>query len=357
MKLHLSARPRWAGYPLLLAFAILFACGTGNALAAAPAYNLTGKFISGPLSGGVRDPQNGTAYVTSMNMQTGVFSGHSEVDGIDFALNGVEKGTELNYTQSENGYVAHDHVPRLRVLANGHVGGDGSFEDGEFWMETGSGAGAKASKGRAYVTVLCNIFPAAPSTSTCTADVGSLEGTGPVPTGTVHFTTTTGTLQGDECSLQLAVGLGFVSSCTVGYTPAPETPEGVPLPVVGRYSGDSRYGPAEGTTSPGLPVPASSTEVTSNGSFTLPITNTGDETITGGVSVAVGGQSAVDASIHVTRFHVRAFRVVRLHLRLTRSARRKLHREHTLVVTVREKGSVAGKHLTRSFKVRLRRHR
>ena len=136
-------------------------------------------------------------------MQTGVFSGHSVVDGTSFALTGVEQGTSLEFVQSEGGYAAHDKVPKLSILPNGHVGGNGSFEAGKFWIEVQSKAAVKGGaeeepaegKPAAFVSVLCNIFPSAPSTSTCTADVGDLSSENhKTPTGTVTFTSTAGHL-------------------------------------------------------------------------------------------------------------------------------------------------------------------
>ncbi len=337
----------------------VFAGAASSALAAPPVYNLSGVFISGPLEKGVRSPQNGTAYVTSMNMQTGAFSGHSEVEGVDFALQGSENGTEVNYTQSEGGYVAHDHIPHVSQLANGHIGGDGSFESGEFWMETSSAPQVKHGKARAFVTVLCNIFPSAPSTSNCTTDVGSLEGVqGPVPTGSVRLTTTTGTLQEETCSLQLAIGLGSVASCTVGFTPAPETPEGVPLPVVGHYSGDSHFAPAEGSTSPVAPVLGGSfAEASSNGSFVVPLTNSNAFEVSGEISVSTGGAAGAIAAVHATHFRIRPFRVDRVHLRLRGAALAKLRHKKRLKVTIQEHASVRGHRLRRSFTLLVRRRR
>lgn len=109
-----------------------------TALAAAPMYDLQGTWTSGPLSGGVRQPANGTQTVTQMNMTTGVFSGHSEVDGVSFELAGVESGSAVEFTQHEGSYTSHDQIPALSILPNGNIGGNGSFEAGEFWMEVTS---------------------------------------------------------------------------------------------------------------------------------------------------------------------------------------------------------------------------
>ena len=265
-----------------------------TARAAAPAYDLEGVWKSGNLDGGVKEPANGTQVVTSMNMTTGEFSGHSEVDGIQFALAGREDGKHLEFTQSEGGYTAHDVVPALEILPNGHVGGDGSFEAGDFWMEVtkptvapkpGEGESEsekQAGKQAAFVTVICNTFPTNPSASTCTADVGDDGETGGlVPTGTVTFTTTTGTLLGDTCTLAPTPGLGAIASCTVSYQPAPDTPEGVPLPVTAKYGGDSHFQPASGGTSPvALDLVTSSAKVAGDGFFTVPAVNADGSPVT-----------------------------------------------------------------------------
>src|ERR1700683_2349051 len=96
------------------------------AFAAAPTYDLQGTWSSGPLSGGVRQPANGTQIVTQMNMTTGVFSGHSEVDGTQFELAGTESGSAVEFTQHEGSYTSHDKIPALSILPNGNIGGDGS---------------------------------------------------------------------------------------------------------------------------------------------------------------------------------------------------------------------------------------
>jgi hypothetical protein len=70
-------------------------------LAAPPAYSLLGTWKSGYLAAnGSRLPANGTQTVTAMNMQTGVFSGHSVVEGTSFALSGLESGTSLEFVRS-----------------------------------------------------------------------------------------------------------------------------------------------------------------------------------------------------------------------------------------------------------------
>lgn len=243
----------------------LLITGASTALAAAPTYDLQGTWSSGPLEGGVRQPANGTQVVTQMNMTTGEFSGHSEVNGTQFELKGVESGTALEYTQTEGSYVAHDKVPMLSVLPDGNVGGNGSFEAGEFWMEDISSsttaekeakekqakekeAKEKAEKEnarKATVEVTCTINTDGSKPSTCTAQVGGANPAA-VPTGTVRFSTTLGSFLGsDTCTL--ARGSGNTAFCAVEYAPPPEKSIiGTELPIKAAYSGDSNYGAAEG---------------------------------------------------------------------------------------------------------------
>jgi hypothetical protein len=236
------------------------------AFAAAPTYDLQGTWASGPLTNGTRDAANGTQVVTQMNMATGEFSGHSEVDGIQFELSGKESGTALEYTQTEGSYVAHDKVPTLSVLPDGNIGGNGSFEAGEFWMELTSSstpaenetkekqakekeAKEKVEKENARnvtVAVTCAINLDGSAPSTCTAQVGGANPSA-VPTGTVRFSTTLGSFLGsDTCTLSRSSS-GNTSFCAVEYAPpAGKSIIGTELPIKAAYSGDSSFNPGEG---------------------------------------------------------------------------------------------------------------
>jgi hypothetical protein len=344
-----------------------------SASAEPPKYDLQGVWTSGNLDGAVREPANGTQTVTAMNMTTGEFSGHSEVDGIKFTLAGKESGTALEFTQSEGGYESHDTVPVLSIEPSGHIGGNGSFEAGGFWMEvtqpTVAPPRAEESEARQepFVTVLCNIFPSDPTSSACTADVGDLTGpAGSTPTGTVTFTTTAGTFtDGDTCTLSPAVGLGSVASCTVAFQPAPGTEEGAPLPVSAKYSGDSSLAPATGGTSPVAAAPASSTtEVNNGGFFNVPIVNPNYSAVTGTLTVSSAGAAAAEdtgahaaasklasASFSSARFARRSVR-----LKLSAAGLASLRRHKTLRVLLHVSTKVAGKHVTRSFPLKLKLH-
>jgi hypothetical protein len=127
-------RMRFGRLALSGALTAIFLAGASAASAAAPTYNLQGTWTSGPLSGGVRQPANGTQTVTQMDMTTGAFSGHSVVAGVSFELAGTESGSAVEFTQTEGSYVAHDKIPALSILPDGNIGGNGSFEAGEFWM-------------------------------------------------------------------------------------------------------------------------------------------------------------------------------------------------------------------------------
>ena len=117
------ARMRKTGFGLLALgsalMALFFAVAVANAAAAPPTYNLQGTWTSGPLSGGVRSPANGTQTVTQMDMTTGAFSGHSVVEEIPFELSGTESGSAVEFTQTEGGYTAHDKIPALSILPDG----------------------------------------------------------------------------------------------------------------------------------------------------------------------------------------------------------------------------------------------
>lgn len=346
------------------------------ASAAPPAYDLKGVWKSGYLSStGSRLPANGTQTVTSMDMSTGEFSGFSEVEGTHFALQGKESGKALEFTQSEGSYSSHDKVPALSILPDGNVGGNGSFEGGRFWIEVTSPAvppktseTEKESTTGAFVTVLCNIFPSTPSSSTCTADVGDSSGLSrTTPTGTVTFSTTVGTfLGGDTCTLAPVVGLGAISACTVAFQPAPGTQQGAPLPVTATYSGDSHFSTASGGTSPVAASPGvSSVEVSSNGGFfSVPMVNPNYSAVTGTVTVSLAGAAAASiragaaaSSIASGSFKVSRFGVKSLKLKLSKAGLAKLHGKHTLHALMRVTTLDSGKRVSRTSHITLRLHK
>jgi hypothetical protein len=231
--------------------------------AAAPTYNLQGTWTSGPLSGGVRQPANGTQAVTQMNMTTGAFSGHSEVDGDHFELAGTESGNAVEFTQTQiepiTGYVAHDKIPALSILPDGNVGGNGSFEAGEFWMEvTSSSTGPspeevakkakeeaeKSAKRPSATSVTCN-YEFATSENTCVASVGDAgPGTPITPTGAVTFATTSGGFSGASCSVTPESTSPSIASCTLVYETANS---GLPE-ITATYGGDARHTGSVGHT-------------------------------------------------------------------------------------------------------------
>jgi hypothetical protein len=344
------------------------------ASAAPPAFDLQGVWQSGVLSSsGVRAPANGTQTVTSMNMTTGEFSGHSEVEGTQFTLQGKESGTSLEFTQTEGGYTAHDKVPVLSILPDGKIGGNGSFEAGNFWMEvtaptvppksSDTELPGEATNHGAFVTVLCNIFPSALSTSNCTADVGDASGVSrKTPTGTVTFSTSTGTFTGgDTCTLATVVGLGAISGCTVAFQPAPNTQQGAPLPVVAHYSGDADFAAASGGTSPVSASPGvSSVEVANNGGFfNVPMVNPNNSAVTGTVTVSLAGAAgsararAAASSIASGSFKVGRLGLKSVRLKLSKTGLAKLRKKHALPVAVKVSTLDAGKRVSHTSHITL----
>lgn len=244
------------------------------AFAAAPTYNLQGTWTSGPLSGGVRQPANGTQIVTQMNMTTGAFSGHSEVDEDHFELAGIESGNSVEFTQTQieptTGYVSHDKIPALSMLSDGNIGGNGTFEGNEFWMEvTSSSTGPsgpekkakeeeaakkakeeaeKASALRGSATAVSCDYEFATSTDTCTAQVADT-GAAPevVPTGTVTFTNTGpgGFPYGTTCTIAASASAPGVPFCSVIFLGGGS---GLPM-ITASYGGDSHHSPSKGSTS------------------------------------------------------------------------------------------------------------
>jgi hypothetical protein len=366
----------WIAATTLAVVTLTAMAWAATAFAAPPKYDLRGTWKSGYLSGGLRAPANGTQTVTSMNMTTGVFSGSSVVEGVHFALAGRENGTALEFTQSEGSYTAHDTVAVLSIQPSGKVGGNGSFEAGEFWMEVTEPTHAPTAEPKSeteseseaqrapFVTVICNIFPSDPSSSTCTADVGDLTGAeAKAPTGSVTFSTTSGTfISGDTCTLAPVAGLGAVTSCTVAFQPAPGTQEGAPLPVTAKYSGDSAFGTASGGTSPVAAAPSSTTtEVNNGGFFSVPLTNPNYSAVTGGVTVSLAGAAAARLRAHTASSSLAAgsFSAARfgrhsVRLKLSRSGLAKLKHRKSLKVLVHVTTKVDGKKIARSYPLKLK---
>jgi hypothetical protein len=252
----------------------IFLVPASAAFAAAPAYDLHGTWSSGPLVGGVHEPANGTQIVTQMNMATGEFSGTAEVDGEHFELAGSESGNSVEFTQTQieptTGYVSHDKIPALSILPDGNIGGNGSFEAGEFWMEVASSStpaekeakekqakeeaakkakeeSEKAAKRPTATAVTCN-YEFATSTDTCTAQVADA-GAAPevVPTGTVTFTNTGagGFPYGTTCTITASASAPGVPFCSVIFLGGGS---GLPM-ITASYGGDSHHSPSTGSTS------------------------------------------------------------------------------------------------------------
>ncbi len=264
---HLRRRRRAARMALGAAIGVLACLAPASvASAAAPTYDLQGTWASGPLVGGVRQAANGTQTVTQMNMTTGEFSGTSVVDGINFTLTGTENGSAVTFSQTEGGYASHDVIPSLSILSNGNIGGNGSFEAGEFWMEVTSSSTSegpakekqakeeaekkakeeaeKSAKRPTATTVTCN-YEFATSENTCVAEVGDAgAGTPVTPTGSVTFTSTSGAFSGANCSLAPTSGSPSVGSCTLVYQTANSSlPE-----ITASYGGDARHSASSGRT-------------------------------------------------------------------------------------------------------------
>jgi hypothetical protein len=268
------ARMRKTGFGLLALGGVLtaiFLVLASAASAAAPTYDLQGTWTSGPLSGGVRQPANGTQTVTAMNMTTGAFSGHSEVDGTSFELAGTESGSAVEFTQHEGSYTSHDKIPALSTLPDGNIGGNGSFEAGEFWMEVTSSLtpaekeakekqakeeaakkakeeAEKASALRGSATAVSCNYELATSTDTCTAQVADT-GAAPevVPTGTVTFSNTGpgGFPYGTTCTIAASASAPGVPFCSVIFLGGGS---GLPM-ITASYGGDSHHSPSKGGTS------------------------------------------------------------------------------------------------------------
>ncbi|MGA2455366.1 MAG: hypothetical protein ABSG93_17795 [Solirubrobacteraceae bacterium] len=249
--------------------AIFLAASVADAAAEAPSYNLSGSWSTGYLGAkGEREAANGSYSVTQMNTSTGAFSGTAEVDGIGFAMEGVESGAVARFTLKEGGYTAYDTL-HLSILAGGHLGGNGTFNEGGF-SESGSGFWAeqatssstaeeeakkeaakkkeeaeKNAERASATSVICD-YEFATSENTCVATVGDAgTGTPVTPTGAVTFTTTSGGFSsGASCSLAPTPGSPALASCTLVY----ETAESGLPSITATYGGDARHAGSVGHT-------------------------------------------------------------------------------------------------------------
>jgi hypothetical protein len=249
---------------LLVVLLALVSVGPSVASAAAPAYNMLGTWTTGYQPGSTREPANGKYEITAMNMATGTLSGTAETLGTHFTLEGVESGSEARITLKDEAikYTAYDTLP-LSVLANGHIGGTGTFNSTGFglpgtgfWAEltstTPAEEAAKKAKEEAEkekrptgTSIICN-YEFATSQNTCVASVGD-GGTPPsiAPTGTVTFTTTSGGFSsGAACSIAPTPSSPSVASCSLVYFTANS---GLPS-ITATYSGDAHHAPSSGKT-------------------------------------------------------------------------------------------------------------
>jgi hypothetical protein len=245
--------------------------GTAPSAAAAqpPSYNMLGTWTTGYLEGSARESANGSYDITQMNMATGSFSGTAETLGVPFALEGVESGSLAQLTLKEGSYTAYDTL-HLSVLASGHVGGNGTFNEKEF-METGTGFWAEqnrlpseevSAKGKeeserkakeeaerekrpSATSIICN-YEFATSENTCVASVGDGgAGTPVTPMGAVTFTTSSGGFgSGATCTVAPTPSSPSVASCSLVYFTASS---GLP-DITATYGGDAHHAGSSGRT-------------------------------------------------------------------------------------------------------------
>jgi hypothetical protein len=253
--------------------AILLGGSVAPAAAAAPTYNMLGTWTTGYLEGSSRAAANGSYDITQMDMATGVLSGTAETEGVSFVLAGTESGSVAQITLTEGGYTAYDTL-HLSVLAGGHIGGNGTFNSGGGFSESGTGYWAEltgptsrssaeevaerareeaatrareeaAAKHPTATSIVCD-YEFATSENTCVATVGDgTTGTPTLPTGAVTFTTTSGGFgNGASCSLAPTSGSPAVGSCTLVYETANS---GLPA-ITATYGGDAQHASSVGHT-------------------------------------------------------------------------------------------------------------
>jgi hypothetical protein len=206
---------------LVIAFCAISVSSAGATL---PEFNLLGE--------------SGGSDITEMNMSSGVFSGTAEIEGEDFTVTGTESGNKSESVFKLDGstYESFD-TDFYEILANGNIGGPGSFHDTNGTEESYSD---ELNDPEATVvsttTVACTPSVA---TSTCSA---SVSGAGGIPSGNVTFTATGGGLS-EEGVCALTAG-----SCSVTWTPPTGTPPSTAVTVKAVYSADATYRVSQGST-------------------------------------------------------------------------------------------------------------
>lgn len=211
-----------------LVIGLCCAISASSASAALPEFNLLGR--------------NGGTSVTQMDMSSGEFSGTAEIDGEHFSVTGTESGNKSESVLVLEGgshYESFD-TDYYEILADGNVGGEGSFHD-----TNGTKESYHEEIEEPYATVASTTSAACANTDstytsyTCTATV---KGAGGTPSGNVTFSPSSGEFAGaNQCVLS-------GGSCSVTYT-APSGGLGASqITIKAVYSADSTFEVSQGAT-------------------------------------------------------------------------------------------------------------
>ena len=276
------ARPlRGAAPAVILALAgaiLLSVLGTASASAAElPEFNLLGL--------------NGGSDITQMNMSTGEFSGTAEIDGEHFTIEGTETGHESTsvFTWIEEPAYKSTNTDFYEILANGNVGGEGSFSDTKGTHETYFGEiDEPEATVPSKVSLSCTNTDMNFTAYSCTATVA---GSGGVPTGNITMSASSGSFpSASQCVLT-------AGSCSVSYQ-TPATGLASPITLTAVYSADATFKGSQGTGtlcgSGGVSVTAATPRSSDPDGIvpgdTLKLTGKG---LCPGMSVQVGNEKAV----------------------------------------------------------------
>jgi hypothetical protein len=195
------------------------------AAAALPEFNLLGR--------------NGGTNITQMDMGSGEFSGTAEIDGEHFTVSGTESANKSESTYLlEGGSYESFNTDYYEILADGNIGGPGSFHDTNGTEESYSGELEEPNATVASTTsTTCANTDNTYTSYTCTATV---KGAGGTPTGNITFAASSGGFSGaSQCVLS-------GGSCSVAYT-TPAAGLGSQITIKAVYSADQTFKVSQGS--------------------------------------------------------------------------------------------------------------
>jgi hypothetical protein len=330
-----------------VACAALLACAAAPVATAESTVNVSGVWQAtyhcavGPCAG--------TDHVGTLTLTQA--AGSATVGGVisGLEIEGTASGSLAGNVLTLEGFGQAGYIAKGKetISADGHSW-SGSFEDnhGTSGTFTATREVVPVALRASAIEVICN-FEVAPSTFTCTAQVGDASEAAPakIPSGTVGFTAPTGGFAPtSSCALKPTPSSPNVSFCSVTFVPpSGGIPTGTLVPVTGAYSGDSTFATSTAAAGTGPHVTASSASPVVEGASTTvscpegavscPVTAALSVTETGGAVTASAKKHTI--TIGQTSTVLGAGQKRKITVKLNRAGKRLLARHAHLVALLK----------------------